>query len=382
MRRRHLMPAVAVLLLVPTGVALAAHTDATAPTSTSAAWVPALGIEGNAVPAAAFRDGTAYVMDVADTGTGATLYKSRDFGMTWSQLNTPTLTGSTTELRFGSPTFGVLLDNGLLRTTTDGGRSWSGAFAPPLPTGYDANSAAMHLAVSHRTVVVTMPVTTPYGNYMSGHVASVVAISRDGGRHWRRTYLPEDTAVRSLSVLGSRHILAAADHMVESACGCAEQSDGTSMLFRSSNGGRSFRLLLTTHSLYAQMSAVAFISPARIIVGFSNGATSMSNNGGKTFRAGQALRSPVFDPPSPNSGSTIGTLPITGFSFIGKVGYATANQGGIWRTADAGGHWSRELSGDLAAGVAARGGVAAFDAARGIAGGPKTVEVRVAASGP
>ena len=351
MNRRRTLALLALALALP-----AAPSRAATPV-----WAPTLALPEPAA-VSAFADGTAYA---AYTGNaGEVLLRSTDYGATWEPATDPL--GDTAHFRFSSPTHGVAVEfsGAFARRTSDGARTWERT--APYAVGKQERFTRFGAGVHGSTVVVSGELSATTTTDCRRRAA--VMISDDRGGRWRRAVLPAPRGVSATSpqvvaAFGSRELAVVAhEYRVE----CPSGPSSTA-LYLSHDGGRTFARRAVCAAF---CTAVGWVSRTSLVVGRSDGTTTFSTDGGRTFREGQPLR--TFGGPTEES---VYRFWVQSLVFRGSVGYAST-MSGTWRTTDGGRRWGREVSPEASHSGDGWGGVAMFDDDRAIVSGRGFVAVR------
>jgi photosystem II stability/assembly factor-like uncharacterized protein len=300
--------------------------------------------------ASMFSDGTAFV---SNSGDRALVFKSSNFGLTWKPMTVSPFDGFGT-VRFGSPSIGYAASGSRVYRTLNGGATWTRLAGPP--TGSDMLFVdVLGAELSHAG---------------AARYAAPVFVSDDRGGTWRRTDLPLKGYADRFSMYDARHWALRATEF--------KNVGNYSSSFRNSimvtdDGGRTLREVLscTQKAPHFGCTSVGMASPSRIVAGWASGETSLSEDGGATFRSGQKL-----DPSMGLRSDRTGMFWVAGIAFASPtVGYAMTNGAGMWRTADGGRTWKLELAPQLVYGIAVP-ELAVGDASHAIAAGPSLVAAR------
>lgn len=238
----------------------------------------------------------------AETGylvlRNGTVVGSADGGVTWSPKTAVPGTRAAggaarpTDLAFHTPTTGfAATTQGRIYRTADGGGSWTLVS----DTGRGVND------------ITLIDAATGFAVGDDG----LFLVTADGGATWtsRATGAP---GVRLTTVRAA------------SATAAIATSERGDFLLRTTDGGASFTRVT---AMTQQANAVAYASPARVVVAGADGAMAASGDGGATFAA-------------------IGNPRLEGRFFLlrsapGGAAFATGEDGALARTTDGGGTWTR-----------------------------------------
>jgi photosystem II stability/assembly factor-like uncharacterized protein len=405
----------ALAALVPS---LASAGAPTARPGSGAVWVGSLatGMPPPYVPEvslSAFRNGVAY----AHVFDGPTYFKSTDYGRTWNAMPPPPTesaldTPRPETVRFATPTLGYAVqgrwggatsngdaglpcrrgDTGVSRTE-DGGATWVPVCLRRNHPGtwFDRGMADVKnvtVAPGTRTLAVVGYDVRPFlvqPDYSTAQ--GVIYTSHDGGVHWVRGALPRHfvASVYPMDMLGAADAVVTAVDMKLRRDGSADPSyPAHAGVLRTSDGGRSWHEILSCGDgrVRATCTSAALVTRNRIVVGYGDGRTSVTDDGGRTWRAGQPLVSPrtpadVAWEATHHPFETRGLVQDIDF-LDGWYGYALTNGAGVWRTADGGETWTQEQTPECREANDPFGGeIAVLAPDRAVAGGRYVVSTRV-----
>jgi photosystem II stability/assembly factor-like uncharacterized protein len=357
------------LVTVPLAATLTVTTAQAAPPT----WVPTLtvGVQG-ADTITAFADGTVYELHTAGGIEG--FYRSGDYGQTWQPLAAPPA-GGFGNIGMASPKVGYAAsDFGVISRTTDGATSW--VTARPLPTkaGPEAGTTAVGVAKGTDTVMVAGTEYAPFHTGCNRPIATPIWSSHDGGRSWIRVDLGRDHGVFNIDVYDAQLAIARVYDVTQHA-DCSSIGDRNA-IYVTRDGGRSWRRVLNCPVGHL-CTASAFVSRSRLLVGRNEGTTVVSDDAGRTFKAGPSFVNAL---PKPQDSSQ--WYWVQSYAFADKRrGWVSVKGVGTYRTDDSGAHWELEHSQDEVWGV----GIGDADAAsyeHAVIAGPTFVSTRVSGSGP
>jgi photosystem II stability/assembly factor-like uncharacterized protein len=275
-----------------------------------------------------------------------------------------------------------------LRRTIDGGKTWRALCVPSAKLTSDPRwrpeFAPFGLAHGGRTIMVSgneepqQLLDTPR---VCGDDADVVYTSHDAGERWTRAELPRGWFGGFRQAAYDRYTLARLTYgdfkpTEEETC-----ASGTTGLFLSRDGGKSFRRVLTCQ--IPVCTSVAFSSRNRIVVGRADGSTLISYDAGQTWRRGQRLFDARWQPVVDSGQLPAYAFWVQGISFTadGRYGYASTRGSGTWRTTDGGSTWTQERSHECAWYLWGVGEVATGSKDTAITGGPHFISARTAVAG-
>lgn len=368
-RHRFVRGVLAAAMLAAGLVGTAGHAT-TAPVS---AWVPTLVVaQGSSQQLSAFRDGTAYVMDV---GTTTTLWHSSNFGVSWDPLTyLPANVGGAAQARFATPKVGYLIDFYRIFSTSDGGATsagWRQLAGPKMAKGdsYDADT----LGVTGSTVAIGGETEGPLHLGCNPPKHADIWTSHDSGRTWIDAKLPANVYVGSVRYVGARDGVAWAWDVHPDGKPCEYLGDKASV-WVTHDGGRHFSRVLHCEAKPGEIcSAAVFLDPRHLLVGRNDGTMTASSDGGRTFHEQAGL--PTVLGPQPTKSENDEWFWIQGFAIADQTLFATTKFGGAFISGNGGKSWIRESSCDTPYGLGI-GGIAAFDRTRAIAGGPNCIATR------
>ncbi len=388
MRRRALLVVLA-LLAVP-GVPARAEGGGV--------WTPTLGATQGFDKLSLFPNRVAYAQYLD------TYAKSTDAGLSWTVMPRPPrqYLGSP-GIRFATPTIGWsvaggtgagpedLVNDGFpdeikrcgglmpLQRTTDGGTTWRAVCVPhsrlvDQNPGFSVSGSPLAVGRDGKTVMLE-------GNewYASrpapacGADHDVIYSTRDAGVHWNRAALPKGWLAGYRSqVYDSSTMLHLAYYFTEG----AECSSGTVGLFVSHDGGRSFRKTYVCR-VQPTCTSVVMVSRSRILLGRTDGSTLVTSDGGKTWRLGQRMFEPTWQPSIDSGAMSPWSFWVQSMAFSDpRHGYASTRGSGTWRTVDGGFSWRQERSHECAWYIPGIGEIAAGSATTAITGGPHFISAR------
>jgi len=368
-RHRIVRGVVAAAMLAAGFFGTAGHAT-TAPVS---AWVPTLFVsQGSFQQLSAFRDGTAYVMDV---GTTTTLWHSSNFGLSWDPLTyLPANVGAGAQARFANANVGYLISFDSIYTTTDGAKtatSWRKLSGPKLAKG-DWFSAS-RIGVTGSTVAIGGETNGPLHLGCNPPKHADIWTSHDSGRTWIDAKLPANVDVGSVRYVSARDGVAWAWDMHPDGNPCEYLGDKSSV-WVTHDGGRHFtRVLRCANSTGEICTAAVLLDPRHLLVGRNNGTMTASDDGGRTFHEQPGL--PTVLGPQPTKSEDDEWFWIQGFAIADQTLFATTKFGGAFISGNGGKTWIRENSCDTPYGLGI-GEIAAFDGTRAIAGGPNCIATR------
>ncbi len=205
--------------------------------------------------------------EILAPGAGGNLAVSTDGGQTWHVLATQT-SKPLVDASFGTPSLGYALDqSGGLERTSNGGASWQtlnpGTTAPARAVVAIGSSTAMVIGPNGidraRSGGAFEPVRLPAHTsglddydlaggalFVFGTGDHSLILSSDGGAHWRALALPLSHPVRRVRghrVAASRGVAIASVSFAGAGAGMLLDEQGR--LWRTANGGRSWREVLT-----------------------------------------------------------------------------------------------------------------------------------------
>lgn len=362
----------------------------------------------------AFPDGTAYATIAAvassplsivpgapsSVGGQSTGYlKSTDYGVTWVPMAPPPVVGGFTarnlHVRFATPDIGYATYSSredvpqtrgpLSRTmclqlsstfrTTDGGTTWTPLCEPqPVTDTWAVRPAPSPLAVGSDGTTV-MHLGYEDGPEGSCEPLGVVHLSTDAGQSWRRWQLPGNWQPGFGARVYDRNTAAVIAYRWDIGPGCTGLRSENAV-FLTTDGGRSYRRVLSC-PVQPYCTSVAFVTRTRLIVGKTDGSTTISNDGGRRWLVGQRLWSSVNDPAVASDPDLRHRHWVQSFAFADpKNGYASTRGGGTWRTSDGGRSWTQEASHECVYHQWGVGENAVFDADRALTGGPAFISTR------
>lgn len=328
----------------------------------------------------AFADGTGYVLD---RGSNWTLWRTRDYGLTWDPQTSHPESSGFVQVRFATPKVGYALDDLGVWRNTEGAQPnsvWRRLRGPALPKGrrLETDSFSRGFAVTGKTIAFAGTAFGPVTAGCQRRLSRRVWTSHDGGRSWIAARLPIETSVQGIQYLNDRiGVVVAFKLEPYPEWGECARIGRTTDLYVTRDGGRHFTRAFSCASTPGQLCTTArFVNSKVLIGGRNDGTTVISTDSGRRFRSGQ----PLVSLAGATNTDQDNTFWVQGFSFAGRVGYATSKVGGAWRTVDGGRTWTREPSCDSKPGLG-WGEVAAFDGNRAIAGGPTCISARVTAPG-
>lgn len=303
-------------------------------------WVPSFVGHSGGATLDLFRNGTGYV-----SFGDAPLYRTRDFGETWTPLNAPFGSATGEALSFATARMGYLTVGQGIERTTDGGATWKSTERLPTPPSYLAPQAAidsLEALPGTDRVLVTGWGQARSGDGCAGRPNHGVWRSDNGGEGWKRITLPYPaTTVESEFLDGRSGLLLVSVFKLERKESTDNGCAGVIRTFRNAvlltrDGGRTFDQIYSLRfSKSAPLTAVAMASEDRILLGSSDGIIYRSDNGGRSFRR---LKGPRDDGGLlPDGGIWELTFPTP------DIGYA-ATEAGLWRTEDGGRTWRKEES--------------------------------------
>ena len=380
--------------------ALAAATAVTALPARAAGpgvWAATLEATQGADKLSAFADGTFYAQYLDSYA------RSKDYGRTWQVMPKPPrqYLGSP-GIRFATPQVGWsvagggaglsddLLDpeafadeikrcGGLtpLHRTTDGGTTWRAVCVPNTAVNSDPQflPGVSPLAVGRdgRTITLAGSESRLRDEQQDcGETADAIYSTRDAGATWARAALPKGWVAGFRSqVFDSSTYLHLAYYFEEGACESA-----TVGLFVSRDAGRSFKKMLVCR-VQPTCTSVAMLTRSHLIVGRTDGSTMVSRDGGSTWRRGQKLFDPSYQPAIDSGQMSPYILWAQALSFVdAKHGFASTRGSGTWRTSNGGVSWVQEKSHECAYLIWGIGEIAAGTSARAITGGPHLISAR------
>ncbi len=298
------------------------------------------------------------------------LYKTTDFGTTWVPLLPPPANNL---VQMGGPENGYAQGiNGAFFQTIDGGVTWRNVNGLPLTGRLAWGSQTMGTANHGRTVAAFGTMTEDTEDICDGPADDhlTVFISHDAGHTWGATEFPFWGFAWDSQWYSPREAAVTVGRFkIEQTGDCSWAGSASPMLvFITDDGGASFHRIFKCR---VQCTGIEMISPHRIIVGYTGGGFEIIDEKGKSLATGSLLNSLETE-------CAFG--PAVAFDFADrKVGYASVNGCGIFRTTNSGVTWVFEPSSENVYGVGF-GDVAAADRDRVIAGGEHTVLTRT--SGP
>jgi photosystem II stability/assembly factor-like uncharacterized protein len=356
-----------------------------------ALWVDSMPIPDQAIThMSAFSTGDAFVFM---HNRNQSVYRSKDHGLTWEPLETPS--GAISIFEMTTPTTGFVTGSAFsppIYKTTDGAESWEKL--PPLRlrgpmwkpgrdnfAGYDfgleaiasrgpGDNIALGGYLDYLDEVDRRPDDT---ECYYGKSNAAVFFSDDGGDSGRYTItrLPFNGWVSRLGFLTPKIGWALAYEMVpDEDDPCYEESIRTVVLL-TRDGGKTYRESLSCPHVGGQptCTSVAMASPQKIFVGSVDGVLYLSRDGGYGYERHWQLVPPGVE--------NLQTHWVSGIEFASpKVGYAVAKGGGTYRTSDAGESWVFEPSTQASWGIGI-GDIAVGDKNHAIAGGPNSIIARV-----
>ena len=302
---------------------------------------------------------------------GGTMFKTTDFGSTWTPLTTPPPGGASMELRMGSPTAGWGSNNGFLSKTTDGANTWTQVPYPPVVT--DANTASgLGTTDAGRTVSFDVDGFDVRDGCPYPSTTSVLTTSHDAGATWTRFTLPTDSSgwtVRwrdaDVAVAEVFPVKFGPPVRDGSTCSSSGTQLGTDLLV-TEDGGATWRKVF--HDNVSYIYSLAWTKGGRLVIAKGTGEVRVSDDLGHTFTQVADIN-PTDD------------IPFGVWSIDATAGgrvYALRNGGGLMVSDDRGATWHKEASPFDAFGIAV-GEVLAFDAEHGVAGGPQPLSARTTA---
>ena len=368
-RRRLVVAAV----VVAVGAPLVAHGE-------SAAWIPTHPVQQQSeMRLSATPDGGVWA--VVDHNR---VLRSADRGETWTPVNPvpaqvygvplpgtgPTLGGSSDTLIAGVKKASAWAANGsALSRTTDAGSTWRAVTTPSVTrTKWFEQSAAI---TARGSSVWYFRTGSEVRNSCAYPIATTPVLSSpDDGLHWRRGNVAvpagQATRVRFIDALRGVALVVEFDYTATDDgtwCGYSGVSKSTAVVL-TTDGGRTWRRTMTCPGV---CSALAWVSPKRVLVGAHDGRLYASNNGGARFESIGRL----FDQP---------LSPLHAFSaldFVGKRGWAAVNGVGVFRSDDGGAEWVLEHSAQQVFFLAVL-DLAAVDTERAVSVGPYSLITRFA----
>ena len=306
--------------------------------------------EGRWAPSFVGHSGRA-TLDLFGNGVGfasfgdAPLYKTRDFGETWTPINAPSGSATSEDLSFATPRTGYLTVGQGIERTTDGGATWQSTERLPTPPNYLAPQAAidsLEALPGTDKLLVTGWAQAHSGDKCANRSNHGVWRSDNGGEDWKRITLPYPASTKESEFLDGRSGLVLVSvfkleqkESSENACAGVIRTFRDAVLL-TRDGGRTFDQIYSLRfSKSAPITAVAMASEHRILLGSSDGIIYRSDNGGRSFRR---LKGPRDDGGLlPDGGIWELTFPTS------DIGYA-ATATGLWRTEDCGRTWRKEES--------------------------------------
>jgi photosystem II stability/assembly factor-like uncharacterized protein len=311
--------------------------------------------------------------------------RSADGGETWLPVNPVPVQSSGVDLPYTGPALGGSSDtlisgvstkvawgaNGrALSRTGDSGTTWRQISTPSVTrskffehsSGIEALGRSIWYFRGGSEVVGSCPYPLP--------TTPVLSSSNDGAR-WQRGDVPvqsgDATRVRFVDARRGMALVIEYDYTETtddgSSCGYSGSSKNTAVVL-TTDGGRTWRRTLTCPGV---CSALAWVSPKRVLVGARDGRLYASNDGGLRFQSlGRLFEKPLS--------------PVYGFDamdFVGKRGWAAVNGVGIFRSDDGGAEWLRERSSQDAFFLALL-DLTAVDKDRAVSVGPYSLITRLA----
>lgn len=301
----------------------------------------------------AFPNGTVYVLQ-QEWGEGLQLFRSSDFGVTWS-VQPPLPEDGIAMAGFVSPKHGVLVLNNTLYRTTDGAGTWT-RFQRPWKGS--ANIDFLEVTEQARTVVIGVREwREPDGDIWYDDGAAErechdprqdrleVFISADLGRTWGHHVVRSEAPVfgSGADFFNERHglVTVSADVLyarMEGECAYAADVATGRRVLMTTDGGRTFKKIYQCPEDDSCL-AVSNPSPRHAVIGTTDGDLSITFDGGRTFEAVR-LDGLVEAPTVSDDYRWVYDIDFAG----PKVGFASTNGRGLWRTVDGGRTWVREAS--------------------------------------
>jgi hypothetical protein len=315
----------------------------------TAAWVSTLPVRPyGPYYVSAFVEGQAYVVQQADTGDDVRMFKSTDFGMTWSPVTTPTAGRIMAD--FLTADKGIALIENRLFRTTDGARTWSRLRVPwHLPATVEFLDAGS----DGKSIVAGVQEWRELDGHLFRNERGschdprrdrlTIFGSADGGETWRsHEVIDAPIQADAADFADARHGAIAVSDPIEwehsGACFFrADVTIGQRVLVTTKKGNR-FRTALECPQGDSCL-AVDRSSRRHLVVGTTSGAIATSFDGGRTFEdtrlEGTAEIPGIYDD----------YRWVYDIAFADdEVGYAMTNGRGMWRTTDGGRTWTREPS--------------------------------------
>ncbi len=384
MRRCH--AALAVALALP----LLAVPSSAGP---GAVWLPTLASTENFQRLSLFPNGVGYAQ--VDGNYAVT----RDFGLTWQRRPQPgqppalvPLLGETSNVvRFATPAVGYAMVNAAtfpapgcaetsLMRTADGGDSWTPLCLPPGSLERGVTWAVSPITVAPGGLTVVLTGIEYEGGTTCADLQGVAYTSVDGGATWVRALLATNTfPAWSVDVYDAGHAAMVAYHRADPDS-CDSRSNSNAVLY-TSDGGVTWATVRECGST-PLCTTVALPEANRLLVGMSDGSTTISVNGGVSFVTGPTLGDLRWDLVVERDPAAAYLFWVQSFAFAdAQHGFASTRGAGTWRTSDGGATWVQEASQDCTYVPLGVGEVVAASPDRALVGSSLAVSTRLDAPG-
>jgi photosystem II stability/assembly factor-like uncharacterized protein len=366
--------------------AVIAATALAAPTAAGpgdATWTPTLPLAPQGrISVARFSEGEGYELR-SDNGSNGPLFRTTDYGLTWTADPEPVPLDSDGLIKFGSPKTGYAMSGSMLLKTQDAAHTWR-QLQVPTPAGYPMHQLdALETADHGRTVVVAVRGLQVKNGCVEPQPGYVLQVSRDGGATWRPLHSTTRTraSVFRLAVHDADHIVAIVGRQTPDPGGQCQSSgflgdtvEATAAVTGSPVAGNA--LAHVADAPDNSFISTSMQGPHSFVVGTSAGNVLRSTDGGRSFVASH-VAGPASDAIA-GAGAVDNALWVTGIDFAGsRVGYLSTNSRGTWRSTDGGATWTAETSPVQQGFGLAIADIAVADADHAIAGGPNSVLTRL-----